>query len=66
MSECNWPKIKHIISNTLSLNFWHLKTIHILHPHYHPEIMGNILIFRKYSDEYEIKMKMKKHHIDTK
>ena len=33
-------KTKQMPSNTLSLNFCYLETIHILHPHYHPKITG--------------------------
>ena len=36
-------KIKQILSNTLRLNFCYLKIIHILHPRYHPKIIGHIL-----------------------
>ena len=32
-----------MLSNTLRLNFCYLKIIHILHPHYHPKIIGHIL-----------------------
>ena len=39
----NWQKIKQMLSNTLRLNFWHPKTIGILHPRYHPTITGHIL-----------------------
>ena len=35
-------KIKQMLSNTLRLNFWYLKIVHILHPRYHPEIIGHI------------------------
>ena len=37
----NWQKIKQMLSNTLRLNFCYLKIIHILHPRYHPKIMGH-------------------------
>ena len=36
-------KIKQMLSNTLRLNFFYLKIIHILYPHYHPKIIGHIL-----------------------
>ena len=36
-------KIKQMLSNTLRLNFWHPKTIGILHPRYHLTITGHIL-----------------------
>ena len=32
-----------MLSNTLRLNFCYLKIIHILHPRYHPKIIGHIL-----------------------
>ena len=35
--------IKEMLSNTLRLNFCYLKIIHILHPRYHPKIIGGIL-----------------------
>ena len=31
------------VTNTLKLNFGYLKIIHILHPRYHPKIIGHIL-----------------------
>ena len=34
---------KQMLSNTLGLNFSYLKIIHILHPRYHPKIIGHIL-----------------------
>ena len=37
-----WQKIKLMLSNTLSLNFY-LKITHIFHPRYHPKIIGHIL-----------------------
>ena len=39
----NWQKIKQILSNTLRLNLCYLEIIHILHLHYHPEIIRHIL-----------------------
>ena len=39
----NGKKIKQMLSNTLRLSFCYFKIIHILHPHYHPEIIGHIL-----------------------
>ena len=30
-------------SNTLRVNFFYLKIIHILHPSYHPKIKGHII-----------------------
>ena len=36
-------KIKQMLSNTLRLNFYYLKIIHILHPRYHPKTIGHIL-----------------------
>ena len=35
------------LSNTLRLNFWHRKTIGILHPRYHLTITGHILRISK-------------------
>ena len=35
--------IKQKLRNTLRLNFYHLKIIHILHLRYHPKIIGNVL-----------------------
>ena len=32
-----------MLSNTLRLNFYHLKIIHILHPRYHPKIIAHFL-----------------------
>ena len=32
-----------MLSNTIRLNFCYLKIIHILHPLYHPKIIGHIL-----------------------
>ena len=32
-----------MLSSTLRLNFSFLKIIHILHPRYHPQIIGHIL-----------------------
>ena len=39
----NWQKIKEMLSNTLRLNFCYLKTIHILHPHFHSKTIGHVL-----------------------
>ena len=36
-------KIKQMLINTLKLNFCYLEIIHILHPRYHPKIIGYIL-----------------------
>ena len=36
-------KIKQMLSNTLRLNFYYLKIVHILHPRYYPKIIGHIL-----------------------
>ena len=36
-------KIKHMLSNTLRLNFCNFKIIYICHPRYHPKIIGHIL-----------------------
>ena len=36
-------QFKQILSNTLTLNFFYLKIIHIFHAHYHPKIIGHIL-----------------------
>ena len=36
-------KIKQKLSNTLRLNFCHLKTIAFFHPRYHPKVIGDIL-----------------------
>ena len=35
--------MKQMLSNTLGLNFYYLKIIHILHQRYHPEVIGHIL-----------------------
>ena len=43
MPGWDWQKIKQMLSNTLSLNFWHPKTIGILHPRYHLTIIRYIL-----------------------
>ena len=32
-----------MLSNTVRLNYCYLKIIHILHPRYHPKIIGHIL-----------------------
>ena len=32
-----------MVTNTLRLNFWYLKIIHILHPRYHARIIGHSL-----------------------
>ena len=37
-----WQKIKLMLSDTLSLNIY-LIIMHILHPRYHPKIIGHIL-----------------------
>ena len=42
-------KIKQMLSNTLRLNFYYLKIIHILHPCYHPKIIGHILKIKQKS-----------------
>ena len=31
-----------MLSNTFKLNFYYLKTIHVLHPSYHSKIIGHI------------------------
>ena len=36
-------KIKQMLINTLRLNFCHLKINPILHPHYHPKVIGHTL-----------------------
>ena len=43
MPGWDWQKIKQMLSNTLSLNFWHPKIIGILHPRYHLTIIRYIL-----------------------
>ena len=40
-------KIKLTLSNTLRLNLGYWKIIHILHPHYHPKIIGHTLKISK-------------------
>ena len=40
LHECTF---KQMLNNTLRLNFCYLKVIHILHPRYHPKIIGHIL-----------------------
>ena len=68
--------MKQILSNNLGLNFSYLKNIHILHPRYHPKIIGLILKNRQknkrvFANEItqlvimKMKMKMTKDHIDT-
>ena len=58
-------KIKQKLSDTLRLNFCYLIIIHMLHPRYHPKIIGHAkeqvcLHLRDYTINYdEIKMKMK-------
>ena len=42
-SGWNWQKLKQKLSNTLRLNFCSPKTIHILHPPYHPKTIRDIL-----------------------
>ena len=32
-----------LLSNTIRLNFCYLEIIHVFHPYYYPEIIGNIL-----------------------
>ena len=58
-----------MLNNTLRMNFAYLKSIHIFHPPYHPEIIEHTLKNKqqnKYVCIYEIirltimKMKMKK------
>ena len=64
------------LSNALRLIFCYVKTIHIFHPRYHPELMGHLPKTKqknKYVCIHEImgliimkmKMNMKKYHIDT-
>ena len=56
-----------MLSNTLRLNFYYLKIVLILHPRYHPKIIGHILKNRQKKEclcirainHNEIKMKMK-------
>ena len=68
---------KTFISNSLRLNFCYLKNIHILHPHHHPKIIGNILknkqknmctciheIKRSIIRKMKIKMKKRWHSCD--
>ena len=67
-----------MLSNTLRLNFGYLKIIHILHPRYHPKIIGHILKNKQKSKRafiheitrlivMKIKMKMKnKSHLYDK
>ena len=43
MLDWNWQKKQADAKQHLRLNFCHLKIIHILHPHYHPKIIGHIL-----------------------
>ena len=38
----NWQKIKQMLSNTLRLNFYFLKIIHVLHSRYHPGVVWHI------------------------
>ena len=47
MPGSNWQKIKKKLSNTLRLNFYNLKITRVLHPCYHPKIIGDILKCRK-------------------
>ena len=42
-SGSNWQNIKQVLSNSLRLNLFYLKIIHILHPRYPPKIIGQIL-----------------------
>ena len=70
-------KVEQMLSNSLGLNFCYLKIIHILHQHYHPEIIGNILKNKQKNKclciykiigliTMKMKIKMKKDHIDTR
>ena len=43
MPGWKWQKIKQMLSNAQMLNFCYLEVIHILHPRYHPKIIGHIL-----------------------
>ena len=43
MPVWNWKKFKWMLSNTLRPNLCYLKIICILHPLYHPKIIGYIL-----------------------
>ena len=43
MPDWKCQKVKQMLWETLRLNFCYLKIIHILHPHYHPKIIGHIL-----------------------
>ena len=65
-----------MLSDNLRLNFFYLKMIHILHPHYHPKIIEHILKNKQKNKcvfiheiirltVMKMKMKMKIHHIDT-
>ena len=39
----NREKTMQMLSNTMRLNFCNLKIIHILHPRYHPKLIGRTL-----------------------
>ena len=52
-----------MLSNTLRLNCCYFKIIHILHPRFHPKIIGQILKDKQKSKRLiimKVKMKMKK------
>ena len=66
-----------MLSSTLRLNFCYLKIIHILHPRYHPKIIGHILknkqknkcvciheIIRLIIMKMKMKMKNRSHRYD--
>ena len=64
-----------MLSNTLRLNFWYLKIMHILHPRYHLKIIGHILknkqkcvcfheIIRLIIMKTEMKIKNRPHRYD--
>ena len=70
-------KIKQMLCNTLQLGFCYMKIIHVLHPRYHPKIIGHILknmqknkcicvheIIRLTIMKMKIKMKNRSHRHD--
>ena len=65
-----------MLSNSLGLNSCYLKIIHILHPYYHPRIIGHIIKISKRESvciheiigliimKIEMKMKRRSHRYD--
>ena len=58
------PIVK-MLGNTLRLNFCCLKITHILHPRYHPKIVGHILKVSKRTDVH-VFMRLNDSHNENK